>query len=86
VHYRLPVEFLEAVNGATKLITLPNGSSLELKVPPGARDGQVLRLRGKGEPGIGGGPAANALVEIKVRPHKFFSREHGDIGLELPIA
>lgn len=86
VHYRLPVEFLEAVNGANKLITLPDGTSLELKIPPGAHDGQVLRLRGKGEPGIGGGAAGNALVEIEVRPHKFFSRDGDDIRAELPVS
>lgn len=85
-HYRLPVEFLEAVNGATKRITLPDASSLDLKVPPGAREGQILRMKGKGLPGIGGGPPGDALVEIEVRPHRFFTRDGDDIRLELPIS
>ena len=55
--YRLPVDFLEAVNGATKRITLPDGGTLDVVIPAGTKDKQVLRLRGKGGPGLGGGPA-----------------------------
>ena len=86
VHYRLPVEFLEAVNGATKRIALADGSSLDLTIPAGAQDGQTLRLRGKGQPGIGGGPPGDALVELAVQPHAFFTRDGDDIRLELPIS
>jgi DnaJ-class molecular chaperone len=85
-HYRLPVEFLEAVNGTSKRITLPDGAALEVTIPPGTRDGQILRLRGKGGAGIGGGAAGDALVEIEVRPHKLFSRKDDDIYIELPIS
>src|SRR5260370_29140532 len=86
VHYRLPIEFLEAVNGATKRITMPDGGTLDVVIPAGTRDKQVLRLRGKGGPGLGGGPAGDALVEIEVQPHKFFTREGDDIRVELPIS
>ena len=55
-------------------------------IPAGTRDKQVLRLRGKGGPGLGGGPPGDALVEIEVEPHKFFTREGDDIHLELPIS
>jgi DnaJ-class molecular chaperone len=84
--YRLPVEFLEAVNGGTKRITMPDGGTIDVSIPAGTRDKQVLRLRGKGGPGIGGGPAGDALVEIEVSPHKFFTRKDDDIHLELPIS
>src|SRR5262249_45147265 len=84
--YRLPVEFLEALNGATKRITLPDGGTLDVIIPPGTRDKQVLRLRGKGGPGLGGGPPGDALVEIDVEPHRFFTRKDDDIHLELPIS
>ncbi len=84
--YRLPVEFLEAVNGATKRITMPDGGTLDVTIPPGTKDQQVLRLRGKGGPGIGGGPSGDALVEIEVQPHKFFTRKGDDIHLELPVS
>jgi DnaJ-class molecular chaperone len=84
-HYRLEVDFLDAINGARRQITLPEGEALEVAIPPGTRDGQTLRLRGKGRPGIGGGATGDALIEITVRPHPLFSRKGDDIHLELSI-
>jgi DnaJ-class molecular chaperone len=84
--YRLPVDFLEAVNGATKRITMPDGATLDVTIPAGTRDQQVLRLRGKGGQGIGGAPAGDALVTIEVEPHALFTRKGDDIHLELPVS
>ena len=86
VRYRLAVPFLDAVNGATRRLTLPDGSVLDVVIPPGTRDRQTLRLRGKGRPGLGGGPPGDALVEIEVEPHPVFRREGDDIHLDLPIS
>ncbi|MBN8956347.1 MAG: J domain-containing protein [Rhizobiales bacterium] len=85
VPYRLAVDFLEAVNGATKRIGLPGGGMIDVTIPPGTRDGQALRLRGKGLPGSGGGQQGDAIVSIEVRPHPFFTRNGDDIDIELPI-
>ena len=46
----------------------------------------ILRLRGKGHPGLGEGPPGDALVELTVEPHGVFTREGDDIVLELPIS
>jgi DnaJ-class molecular chaperone len=82
----LAIDFLDAINGATKLVTLPNGSSLSVSIPAGIEEGQVLRLREKGEaPGHGAEPG-DALVRILVRPHKHFTREGDDIRLDLPVS
>ena len=86
VHYRLDLDFLDAVNGAKRQLTLPDKSALDVTIPPGTRDGQILRLRGKGRPGIGGGPSGDALIEIEVRPHPIFTRKGDDIYVELPIS
>ena len=83
--YRLTLDFLSAINGGKQSITLPNGASLEVNIPPGCRDGQTLRLRGKGQPGIGGGATGDALIEVKVAPHKFFLRVGDDIRIDVPI-
>jgi DnaJ-class molecular chaperone len=86
VHYRLELDFLDAVNGGKQQLTLPDKSVLDVTIPPGTRDGQVLRLRGKGRPGLGGGPPGDALIEIAVRPHPIFIRKGDDIHVELPIS
>jgi DnaJ-class molecular chaperone len=85
LHYHFSIEFLDAVNGATKVLTLPKGGTLHVTIPPGIQEGQILRLRGKGAPSLGEGEAGDALVEISINPHKFFSRQGDDIHLDLPI-
>ncbi|MDB5397223.1 MAG: chaperone DnaJ protein [Rhodospirillales bacterium] len=85
-HYHLEVDFLDAVNGASRRVTLPDGSSLEVMIPPGTRDGQTLRLAGKGDAGPGGGEAGDALIEVTVRPHPLFKRDGNAIRLDLPIS
>ena len=86
LHYELPVSFLDAVNGATRTIAMPQGGTLEVTIPPGVEDGQILRLRGKGAPSPGEGPPGDALVQIVVEPHRSFTREGDDIHVELPIS
>lgn len=83
--YHLKVDFLDSVNGAKRRITMPDGQSLDLTIPAGTRDGGVLRLKGKGGPGMGGAASGDALVEIAVKPHPVFRREDNDIIVELPI-
>jgi DnaJ-class molecular chaperone len=84
--YRLDLDFLDAINGGKRQVTLPDGEALDVTIPPGTHDGQILRLRGKGRPGIGGGTAGDALIEIQVRPHPVFIRKGDDIYIELPIS
>ncbi len=86
VRYTLDVDFMEAVGGTKKRVTMPEGGTLDLAVPEGVADGQVLRLKGKGAPGLRGGENGDALVEIRVRPHAKFKRLGNDILLELPIS
>jgi DnaJ-class molecular chaperone len=85
-HYALAVEFLDAVNGATPRLTLPDGRVLDVKIPPGTVEGQVLRLRGQGGRGQNGGPNGDALIDIHVKPHRFFTRDGQDISLDLPVS
>ncbi len=85
VRYLLAIDFLDAVNGAKKRITLPDGSSLDVNVPQGISQGQTIRLKGKGQQGMNGGPPGDALIEVSVKAHPLFKRENDDIVLELPI-
>jgi len=85
-HYRLALDFLDAVNGGKQQITLPDSTVLDVNIPAGVRDRQILRLRGKGGAGIGGGPPGDALVEVEVLPHPVFRREGDDIHVDLPVS
>jgi len=86
LHYRLTIEFLDAVVGASKRLTLPDGGTLDVTIPPGIQEGQILRLRGKGAPSAGEGEAGDALVEISIKPHRFFTRQGDDIHVDLPVS
>ncbi|WP_370678269.1 DnaJ C-terminal domain-containing protein [Pleomorphomonas sp. PLEO] len=83
--YSLDVNFLEAVNGATRRLTLPDGRSLDVTIPAGTEDGQVLRLKGQGTVSSHGGVNGNALIEIHVALHRWFHRDGRDIRIDVPM-
>ena len=83
--YHLEVDFMDAVRGARRSVTMPDGKRIEISIPAGLKDGQTLRLRGKGGPGIGKGAPGDALVTIAVRPHPVFTRDGDNIEIELPV-
>jgi len=85
IRYNMEVDFLDAARGARRSITLPDGGPIDLTIPAGLRDGQTLRLKGKGQPGYGKGPAGDAYVTISVRPHPVYTRDGNDIEIELPV-
>jgi DnaJ-class molecular chaperone len=86
IRFTLDIDFLDAVNGARRRISLSEGRTLDVAIPAGVETGQVLRLKGQGGAGVQGGPAGDALVELNVRAHPFFRREGQDIHMDLPIS
>ncbi|WP_017930159.1 DnaJ C-terminal domain-containing protein [Robiginitomaculum antarcticum] len=82
IRYKLTIDFLEAVTGGAKSVSMGDGQKLSIKIPEGTDDGTTLRLRGKGQPGANGGLAGDAMVEISVRPHKYFRRDGKDLRLD----
>lgn len=86
VSYVLPVEFLEAAAGTKKRVTMPDGRTIDVSIPPGTTDRQTLRLKGQGQPGFGGGPTGDAYIEVHIQPHAFFTRKDNDVHLELPVS
>ena len=83
--FRLAIEFIESITGANKRLTLPDGSTLDVTIPPGLVEGQSLRLRGKGAPGAGKGGFGDALIHVEIKPDSSFRRHGDDIHLDLPI-
>jgi DnaJ-class molecular chaperone len=85
LNYALTLGFLEAANGTSRRVLLPDGRALDVKIPPGIEDGHTIRLKGQGRPGIGGGPPGDALIEVAVAPHPFFHRVGDDVIIDLPV-
>ena len=85
-HYSLTIDFVTAATGGKQRLSLSQDEWLDVMIPPGIEEGQVLRLKGKGGPGFGGGPAGDALIEMHIAPHPFFRREDDDIHVELPVS
>lgn len=85
VRYHIDVDFLDAARGGKRSVRMPDGKGIEITIPRGVKDGQSLRLRGKGGPGYGKGPAGDAFVTVSVLPHPVFVRDGNNIEVELPI-
>ena len=85
ISYAATVDFVEAALGAKKRVVLADGKTLDVAIPPGTEDGQTLRLKGQGMPGLGGAPPGDAFVEVRVQPHPTFTRQGNDIHVELPV-
>ncbi|WNO53886.1 DnaJ C-terminal domain-containing protein [Stakelama saccharophila] len=83
VAYQLRVPFVDAAALKPQRITLADGKTIDLKLPPGVEDGTQMRLAGKGQPGPGGN--GDGLVTIEIQPHAFFTRDGDDVRLDLPI-
>ena len=74
VEAEMPITLLEAYKGSKRTFEL-NGKKMRITIKPGARDGQRLRLKGKGQPGIGGGPAGDLYIVLRVQPDHRFQRQ-----------
>ncbi len=86
ITYKMDVDFKEAALGGEKIITLPDGKKLQVKIPAGIDSGKKLRFKNMGQPGRGKGQAGDAFIEINVKPLKGFSRTGDDIESELPVS
>ena len=84
--FAMTVDFADAAKGGKKRLSLSPEEWLDVTIPAGIEDGQVLRLRGKGGPGFGGGEPGDALIEVHVAPHPLFKRDGDDVRIELPVS
>nr|WP_284291285.1 DnaJ C-terminal domain-containing protein [Angustibacter aerolatus] len=77
--------FREAVTGSTVTLRSPDGSQVTARVPAGTRDGQRIRLRGKGGRGDQGGAAGDMLITVQVSPDPVFGRTGDDLTVTVPV-
>ena len=85
LHFAVTVSFLEAANGASRLLTLPHGRKLKIEIPAGIAEGGTLRLKGQGEPGLGKAPDGDALIAVSVAAHPIFRRDGNTALFDLKL-
>ena len=85
----LPISLREAFTGTRRTVTLPDATGtprpIEVRIPAGVRNGERLRVKGKGSPGRGGGPPGNLFFHVHISPHPVFHRKNADILVTLPL-
>lgn len=86
----MTVTFDEAFKGCEKKVRIGKAGTTEketlsIKIPAGAVEGGRVRLKGKGAPGIQGGPAGDLLVNIHIADHPLFKRDKADVLMDVPI-
>jgi DnaJ-class molecular chaperone len=84
VRARLEIDLEDAIKGGRKRIGFSDGRTIDVTIPKGAADGQVLRLKGQGSPGRAG--PGDALIELAIRPHPTFRREGDNLVMDLPVS
>jgi DnaJ-class molecular chaperone len=84
VEATLTISLEDAANEAKKRLTLPTGRDVDVVIPKGAVDGQVIRLRGLGQ-GAPAGDPGDALLTIRIAPHDVFTPDGTNLKLRLPI-
>jgi DnaJ-class molecular chaperone len=83
VRAQVEIDLEEAIGGGKRRIAFADGRALDVTIPKGAADGQVLRLKGQGAPGRAG--PGDALIELAVRPHPIYRREGDNLVMDLPV-
>ncbi len=85
VHSEISVTFMEAIKGVSRLIQLPDGKKIRVKIPAGIESGGKIRLAGQGQPSIFGGEIGDLIITVKVLPDQNFSRKENDVYTSVTI-
>jgi molecular chaperone DnaJ len=85
IQARTTLSFRDAVEGSTVTLSTAEGQRITTKIPAGVRDGQKIRLRGKGAEGDPGAPKGDLILTVGVEKHPVFGREGDNLTVELPV-
>jgi len=84
VRAKVEIDLEDAIQGGRKRIAFSDGRTIDVNIPKGAIDGQMLRLKGQGAPGRAG--PGDALIELTFKPHPVFRREGDNLIMDLPVS
>lgn len=80
----LTVRLEELYRGGERAFEL-NGETIKVKIPPGFPEGGTLKLTGRGQPGVGGGPRGDLLLKVSAEKHARFERRGDDLHCDYPV-
>ena len=86
IRARMEISLEESISGGTRRIAFSDGRTLDVAIPKGAADGQVLRLKGQGAPGRQNRPSGDALIEIMLAAHPIYQREGADLHMDAAVS
>jgi curved DNA-binding protein len=86
VEAAMPVTVEELLRGGRRRVSLPNGQSVDVEIPRGAREGTVLRVADRGEPGMNGGPPGDLYLYARLIPHPRYRVAGDDLEVDVPVA
>ncbi|HXD62300.1 MAG TPA: DnaJ C-terminal domain-containing protein [Lacisediminihabitans sp.] len=79
------LDFISAIKGETVKLQAAGSKPISVKIPAGVSDGQKIRLKGKGEASIDGGPAGDLTLTVTVRKHPVFERDGLNLRVDVPV-
>jgi len=79
------IDFIDGVKGTTKKLSFQHGEDVSFKVPAGIKDGGKVKLRGRGQPSMNGGPNGDLLVTVNIKPHPVFTRDGENLRVSVPV-
>jgi DnaJ-class molecular chaperone len=79
------VGLAEEIQGGTRRVVLQNGEQIDVRIPPGLKEGQQIRVKGRGGAGRNGGPNGDILIQAHISAHPFITRDGNDLRMDLPV-
>jgi curved DNA-binding protein len=83
IEHKVEITLEEAFHGTERTLFQADGRQIRAKIPPGAKTGSKIRLRGKGQPGLAG--PGDLFLLIRVIPHETFRRHGNNLSVEVPV-
>ena len=78
------IPFIDSIKGTSVRLRLNSGETT-VNIPAGIKDGQSLKIRGKGQPSMNGGPNGDLIIKVTVKPHPVFVRDGNNLRVTVPV-